>query len=120
MSLDEARTMNDAIRQHFSDAFDEEIPAYKPGQFKKIFDAYDNLSPATAGMTKKDGRKGQRIMNSIRDFLTHWNPTEENYATFRPLFDAELNRFEEGSKLQRFQDKWLNGKMFEMTRKMNK
>jgi hypothetical protein len=52
-------------------------------------------------------------MNAIRDHLTQWRPTKEEFKTFMPLWEYEMNRFGPGSKLKRFQDKWLNGKMFE-------
>lgn len=58
MQFTEAQKMNNAIREEISKHIGEEIPKYAEGVFKKIYDAYNNLSKGE-GFTRKDSRTGQ-------------------------------------------------------------
>jgi len=58
LQFTEAQKMNDVIRKEISKHLGEEVPHYPAGGFKKIYDAYNNLSKGE-GFTKKDSRTGQ-------------------------------------------------------------
>lgn len=68
------------------------MPAYEDGFLKKLYDAYDKMSPEE-GVSKKDGRHGGKIFDRIRDMRNRFHPTEEQLKVFRPLFMAELKRY---------------------------
>lgn len=66
MQLEEAAKLNEMIRKKFSEKAGEEVPKYKEGQFKKVFEAYDSLSEGN-GFSKHDAIMGQFITNWLRD-----------------------------------------------------
>lgn len=87
MSLEEGKKMNDVIRQGLSKAIGEDIPAYPKGHFQKIFEAYDKLSPAKPGFSKKDARMGQKIFEFIRDQRISDREMDKFYPMTEYIYD---------------------------------
>jgi hypothetical protein len=112
LNFDEARKMSKSIHKQFAEKMGGDNPEYSDAQFKQIYEAYDNLSEGD-GFTKKDSRKGQRIMNAIRKQYKHWKPSRKNRRAFSEMLDNEIERveehFDEDSKMYKFMQKWLNG-----------
>jgi len=74
LQYEEARKMTAAIHKAMAEKMGGENPDYDDTMFKQIYEAYDNLSEGD-GFTKKDSRKGQRIMETIRKQYKHWRPS---------------------------------------------
>lgn len=105
LNFDEARKMSKSIHKQFAEKMGGDNPEYTDEQFKQIYEAYDNLSEGE-GFTKKDSRKGQRIMNAIRKQYKHWKPSRKNRRAFSEMLDNEIERVEEhfgeDSKMYKF------------------
>jgi hypothetical protein len=89
--------MNEAIRAGMSKHFGEEIPSYKEGQFKKIYDAYDKLSKGVDGFTKKDAMTGQAIMNHLKDRVIKEQEIEKFYPMGEWIYD-EIDDLKDDNK----------------------
>lgn len=101
MNIEEARIMNKAMKKGFAAKLGEKVPDYPKGHFKKIFDAYDHLSPKVEGFTKRDSRVGQKIMEWIRDHRI----TEEEIDTYYPMGEMiydEIDDLDDGNTQKKF------------------
>lgn len=92
--------------------YNDEWPERPEGYFKRAYDAYNALSEGD-GFTKADARKADEIVERIRRELTRWKPTEAQKEAMRPVWEQEMQRFEdlpEDGELHDFAVAWLNGR----------
>jgi len=111
MNLEEATKMNEAMRKGFSEHFQTEVPATPKDAFKRMYDVYDGMSEGD-GFSKKDARRGGKIMNQVRRKVKNWKPQKENLQRFRKLFKAENELYDEmddDSQTYKTWQKWLRG-----------
>jgi hypothetical protein len=110
MTLDEATKMDAAIRQHVEEKYGTKYPKRPEGYFKRAYDVYNALGDGE-GFTKDEAKKADKIIERIRRKVTHWKPTKEQMKTFRPIWEHELEKWDElpeDSKAAEFIEKWLN------------
>ena len=123
LQFEEAKKMNQAIKAATSKKLGEDVPDYQEGQFKKIYDAYNKLSPDVDGFTKEDAKTAQKIMNKIRHKIHKWMPSKEMFKEFKPLFTAEEARYEDlddDSKIKKFWQRYRNGRAHKDIHEMNR
>jgi hypothetical protein len=101
MQYEEAAKLNQVMKEGFKAKLGEKVPDYPKGHFKKLYDAYDHLSPEVDGFTKRDSMRGQKIMEWIRDHRI----SDDDIDTYYPMGEMIYEEFDDlpdGNKQKKF------------------
>lgn len=87
--------------------------------FQEIYDSYDaldDLSACTEGITKNDMHKASKIQRIFDDVFTPYEATDEDIANFTPVFDnwfAKYNALPADSEYRAFVEAMMAGEKFD-------
>lgn len=106
MNLEEAKTMNAAIRKRAAETTGEEIAAYSDDEFAAMYKAYNSLSEGE-GFSKQDMMTVQAMMDKFRDRRITDTEIDKFYPMGETVFYEWIDDLDEDSETYKHWLHWV-------------